>query len=135
MNLLTHAKQMDSPTPYSYGTKSTSKTVSRILTNSEGNISYTISGLYVYDLSTGEITRAYNGTLSNVELLSAPNDGDWELIIEDIVIGKPTISPGGASAKYPVRFHVYARFVPGGVGFWDAIDYGDVNDYAMAYAE
>lgn len=73
--------------------------------------------------------------MKNVELISAPHDGDWELSIKDIVIGTPTISAGGASARYPVRFHVYARFLPGGVGLWKTIDFGIVNDYAMAYVE
>lgn len=137
MNLIAYARTTDTVVPYAYGTKSTSKTATKTLTSNAGNlrISYTISGLYVYNLSTGEITRAYDGSLKNVELISAPHDGDWELIIKDIVIGNPIISPGGASAKYPVRFHVYARFLPGGMGFWEPIDFGIVNDYAMAYAQ
>ena len=137
INLLAYAKTTDAAIPYASGTKSTSKTVTKTLASSEGNltISYTISGLYIYDLNTGEITSAYGGSLKNVELISAPHDGDWELSIRDIVIGTPTISTGGASARYPVRFHVYARFLPGGVGLWKTIDFGIVNDYAMAYAE
>lgn len=62
-------------------------------------------------------------------------DINWELIVKDIVIGKPSISSGGATAKYPVRFHVYARFLPGGIGLWETIDFGIVNDYGTAYAE
>lgn len=137
MNLMVYAKSTDTVVPYAYGTKSTSKTATKTLSSNKGNlkISYTISGLYVYNLSTGEITRAYDGNLKSVELISAPHDGDWELIVKDIVIGKPTISSGGASARYPVRFHVYARFLPGGVGLWETIDFGIVNDYAMAYAQ
>lgn len=137
MNLIVFAKSTDTIVPFAYGTKSVSEEKTKTLRSKEGNltITYTISGLYVYNLNTGEITRAYDGSLKNVKLESAPHDGDWELTVKDIVIGKPTISSGGASAKYPVRFHVYARFLPGGVGLWKTIDFGIVNDYATAKAE
>ena len=137
MNIMVYAKSADTVVPFAYGTKSKSEYKTKTLRSNEGNlnIGYTISGLYVYNLNTGEITRAYNGSLKDVKIISAPHDGDWELIVKDIVIGKPTISPDGSSAKYPVRFHVYARFLPGGVGLWEKIDFGIVNDYATAEAE
>lgn len=137
MNLIVYAKSTDTIVPFAYGTKSVSDYKTKTLRSNEGNlnIGYTISGLYVYNLNTGAITRAYDGSLKDVKIISAPHDGDWELTVKDIVIGKPTISSGGASAKYPVRFHVYARFLPGGVGLWKTIDFGIVNDYATAYAE
>lgn len=137
MNIMVYAKSADTVVPFAYGTKSVSDYKTKTLRSNEGNlnIGYTISGLYVYNLNTGEITRAYNGSLKDVNIISAPHDGDWELIVKDIVIGKPTISSGGASAKYPVRFHVYARFLPGGVGLWKTIDFGIVNDYGTAEAK
>jgi hypothetical protein len=137
MNIMVYAKSVDTVVPFAYGTKSVSDYKTKTLRSNEGNlnIGYTISGLYVYNLNTGEITRAYNGSLKDVNIISAPHDGDWELIVKDIVIGKPTISSGGASAKYPVRFHVYARFLPGGVGLWKTIDFGIVNDYGTAEAK
>lgn len=137
MNLIVYAKTTDTIVPFAYGTKYFFEEKNKTLRSKEGNlnISYTISGLYIYSLNTGEITRAYDGRLNNVKLESGPHDGDWELIVKDIVIGKPSISSGGATAKYPVRFHVYARFLPGGIGLWETIDFGIVNDYATAYAE
>lgn len=137
MNLIVYAKSTDTVVPFAYGTKSKIETKTKTLRSNKGNlkISYTISGLYVYNQNSGEITRAYGGSLKDVALESAPHDGDWELIVKDIVIGNPTISSGGASAKYPVRFHVYARFLPGGVGLWETIDFGIVNDYTIAYAQ
>lgn len=125
--------------PYASDTGSVKETKSKTLTSSKGNlkISYTISGLYIYDINSGAITSAYGTKLVETSIIQPPepHDGDWELIIEDLVCGTPTVAPDGSSAKYPVRFHVYARFVPGGVGLWERIDFGIVNDYIMAYAK
>lgn len=128
--------------PYAYKTDTVSQTLTKaIYTSQFGNyngtvsFSYTVSGNYVYNASSGEITSAYGTSIVNYYINYTPGGADWDLRLDNITYYTPVVGGNGSYADFPFSFTVSARPCPGGFPAYEYQNIGSVSSSIRVYAQ